>query len=177
MNEPDAVQPALPGYREGRYDDPFREKGWWVAAAAALMAGLALFQQAVNVVIYLFPDAFATVSSGLRRDGTTDWGMTAVTVASSGISLVMFLAAVLYLRGRDTRGALVRIAVLHIVFSLSMSSYVQFKLFRDASLPDQAVHIAWLIGSMVQDALVPGIVAVFFHRPRARPRGSLTPSL
>ena len=167
--------PALLEYREGGRDDPFREKGWWVAAAAAMSAGLALVQQAVNAVLFAFPDTFTTVSSGLDRNGSTDWLMVATTAASAAISVTMLAAALMYLRGRDTRRALVRVAVVQIVFSLAMSSFVQFRYFRGQSLPDQMIHIVWICGAIVDNALVPALVAVFFHRPKQNLRGADRP--
>jgi hypothetical protein len=165
-----AAPPAMLDYREPAADDPFREKGWWVAAAAAVMAGLALVQQAVNFALYLFPGAFFTVSSGLSRGGSTSWGMMAATIASAGLSLAMFIAALLYLRGRDTRTALVRLAVVHILFSFAVSGFVQYTYFRDKSAPDRVIHIFWMVGSMVQGSLVDALVAVFFYRRKARRR-------
>lgn len=165
------VPPAMLNYSEPATDDVFRDKGWWVAAAAAVMAGLALIQQAVNFVLYLFPDAFATISSGLSRGDSTNWGMMAATIASGGLSLAIFVAAVLYLRGRDTRTALVRLAVAHILFGFAVSGFIQYTYFRDKSVPDRVIHIFWMAGAMLRDSLVPALVAVFFYRRKTRSQG------
>ena len=164
----EAEAPVL-DYRQTATEDTFRDKGWWVAAAAGVMAALALAQQGVNFALYFFPGTFASVTSGMGRPGATNVGMLLATLVSTGLSLAMLVSAAAYLFGRDARRALVVVAALQILFGFAASSYAQYTFFNTGTAADRAIHFIWLAGSIVQDALLPALVIVFFHRRAARP--------
>jgi hypothetical protein len=166
---PDAGRAPTLEYRTAEeQEDTFRDKAWWVAAAAGVMAGLALVGQVLNFVLYFFPRSFTGVSSGLIQNGSTNWGMMAATLVMTGVSLGMFVAAVMYLRGRDTRRALVRLAALEILCSAALMSFGQYTYFRGRAMPELAIDLVWLLTTMTQHALVPALVIVFFHRRATR---------
>ena len=176
-NEPAVLEGSLdPGraqtldYRTAEeQEDTFRDKGWWVATAAAVMSGFALVGHTINFVLYFFPSAFRGVGSGLIQNGPTNWGMMAAMLAMTGVALAMFVFAVMYLRGRDTRRALVRVAALEILCSVALTSFAQYTYFRGFAMPELVVNTVWTLTTIVQQALVPALVIVFFHqRPPRR---------
>jgi hypothetical protein len=169
LERPDPDRAPTLDYRTlaGR-ENAFRDKGWWVAAAAAVLSGLALVQQALNLVLYSFPRAFTGIGSGLIQNGSTNWGMMAATLAMTGVSLAMFIFAVMYLRGRDTRRGLVRMAVIEILCSVGLTTYGHYTYLSGRGMPEEIIQFVWMLAMLVERALVPALVIVFFHQRAAR---------
>jgi hypothetical protein len=159
---------AMLDYREGSDAEPLRVRVRWVAVAAVAVAAAALIIHATDFIIYFTPDSFQGVGTMMQDRGRTNWANVTMTLLSASLSMTLLIAAVLYLRGRDTRRMLVLVAAVMIVSTIGMAGYEQYSSYRNSSTPDRIIHAVWGVGHLIENLLLPGLMIAFFHRGRSR---------